>query len=493
MSLLDHLPLLAVLLPLLGAPLCLLAGTPRPAWWIGMAAGLGSFAISLLLIQQVQVHEVLSYRLGGWAPPIGIEFRVDALNALVLLVVNPIAAAVFIYAPRSVSREIAAPRQAGFHAALLLVHAGLAGIVLTGDAFNAFVFLEISSLATYTLIAMGSDRRALTAAFQYLVMGTIGATFILIGIGFLYMMTGTLNMADLAQRLPVVADTRTVQAGFAFLSVGIALKLAMFPLHLWLPNAYTYAPSVVSAFLSATATKVALYLLLRFVLGVFGATFCFERMAMQMLLMPLGALAVIVASLVAIFQYDLKRMLAYSSVAQIGYMLMGLAVASQQGVAASILHLFNHALMKSALFLALGAVAWRIGSTHVRQLAGIGQRMPWTMGAFLVAGLSLVGMPLTAGFVSKWFLVSAAIERGWWWMVAIVLTGSLLAAIYVWRVIETAWFRPAPADAPAGEAPLSLLLPTWILALANLYFGIDTSFSAGTAVDAATRLLGGGA
>jgi len=492
MSLMEHLPILVVIIPLLAAPLCVLADHPRVAWLVALAAAWLSFAAAIALAAQVSATGTISYQLGGWAPPWGIEYRIDTLASYVLIIVTAIAALVMVAAKESVAREIPGERVARFYAALMLVFAGLLGIVATGDAFNVFVFLEVSSLASYALISMGRDRRALNAAFQYLVMGTIGATFILIGIGFLYMMTGTLNMQDLAARLPAVADSRTVRAGFAFLTIGIGLKLAMFPLHLWLPNAYAYAPSVVSVFLAATATKVAVYLMLRFVFSVFGHDFTFGQMALHYILLPLAMIAIISASLVAVFQENLKRMLAYSSVAQIGYILLGLAIATTEGVTASMLHLFNHALMKGALFMALGAVVWRVGSVRLADLAGLGHYMPWTMGAFVIGALSLIGIPLTAGFVSKWYLVTAAMSVGWWWLVPVIAVGSLLAVIYVWRVIEVVWFRPAnPQLAGYGEAPLSLLWPTWGLALANLYFGINSDLTTGTAEAAAAALFGG--
>ena len=221
--------------------------------------------------------------------------------------------------------------------------------MITGDAFNLFVFLEISSLSSYVLISLGKDRRALTAAYQYLIMGSIGATFFVIGVGLLYMMTGTLNMADLAARLPKVLHTRTVLAAFGFLTVGIGLKLAMFPLHLWLPNAYTYAPSVVTVFLAATATKVAVYVFVRFFFTIFGMPFVFDTLPVGTILLTLGLAGVLGASTVAIFQTNVKRLLAYSSVAQIGYMLLGIGMASVTGLTAGILHLFNHAIMKGGL------------------------------------------------------------------------------------------------------------------------------------------------
>ncbi|MDS4042314.1 MAG: monovalent cation/H+ antiporter subunit D family protein, partial [Candidatus Competibacter sp.] len=374
----------------------------------------------------------------------------------------------------------------------LLCLTGLLGITITGDAFNLFVFLEISSLSSYVLIGIGRDRRALTAAYQYLIMGTIGATFILIGIGLLYVLTGTLNMGDLASRIPAVADTRTVHAAFAFLTVGVSLKLALFPLHLWLPNAYAYAPSAVTAFLAATATKVAIYVLLRFFFTVFGAEFSFETMRLDFVLLPLALVGIFSASVVAIFQTNVKRMLAYSSVAQIGYMILGISLVSVTGLTASISHLFNHALMKGALFMALGCVSFRVGAARLERMAGVGRAMPWTMGAFVIGGLSLIGVPLTAGFVGKWYLIVGALEKGWWPVAMLVLITSLLAVIYIWRVVEVAYFKPAPEGQVVREAPLALLIPTWTLALANLYFGLDTSLNAGVARRAAEMLLGGG-
>ncbi len=322
-------------------------------------------------------------------------------------------------------------------------------------------------------------------------LGTIGATFILIGVGFLYMMTGTLNMADLAGRIPALHDERPVHAAFAFIIVGAGLKLALFPLHVWLPNAYTYAPSMVTAFLAATATKVAVYVLLRVFYSIFGVDFSFGAMPLSEILIVLAVLAMFVGSTVAIFQADVKRMLAYSSVAQIGYMILGIALASVAGVAAGMLHLFNHALMKAALFLALGCVFWRIGSVQIDDMAGLGRRMPWTMAAIVVGGLSLIGIPGTAGFVSKWYLIQAVLEPGYWPLAFLIVASSLLAVLYVWRLVEYAYFHASPEGAQSGEAPLPLLLPTWTLVAANIWFGIDTRLSAGTALEAARYLVGG--
>lgn len=487
----PHFPALQVVLPLLTAPVCVLLRGARVAWLVALGVSLAAFAISALLMLEVLIGGPLSYELGGWAPPWGIEFRIDAANAFVLLIVAAIGAVVMLYAPKSVEHEIGRDRAYLFYAAYLLCLAGLLGVTITGDAFNLFVFLEISSLSSYVLISLGHDRRALYAAYQYLILGTIGATFYLIGVGLMYQVTGTLNMADLAMRLPDLGDVRGVRVAFAFLTVGLSLKLALFPLHLWLPNAYTYAPSVVTGFLAATATKVAIYVLLRVFFTIFGAEYAFETLPLGEILMVLAILAMFIASTVAIFQADVQRMLAYSSVAQIGYMILGISLATVAGVQAGMLHMFNHALIKGGLFLAIGCIYFRIGSTEIKDLAGLGRRMPWTSAAFVAGGLGLIGVPLTAGFISKWYLVKAALAQDMWWIAVLVVLSSMLAVVYVWRVVERIYFAtPEEAALERREAPLSLLIPTWMLIGANIYFGIDSGFAVVAAGVAGETLVG---
>lgn len=489
----SNLPALQVVVPLLAGPLCVIFRRERVAYSIALLVSWLAFAMAASLLHQVVTSGPISYDLGGWAPPWGIEYKIDLVNAYVLLIVAAIGAVVITYAGPSIAQEIEAERRYLFYTCYLLCLTGLLGVTITGDAFNVFVFLEISSLSSYILISLGKDRQALVASYRYLIFGTIGATFYLIGIGLLYQVTGTLNIADLAQRLAPLEGNRTVHAAFAFIAVGLAMKAALFPLHIWLPNAYAYAPSVVSAFLAATATKVSIYLMIRVFLTIFGVGYSFGAMKLGVVLLPFAIAAMFIGSLVAIFQLDIKRMLAYSSIAQIGYMILGVGFGTTLGVAAGMLHFFNHALMKAALFLAMGCVYYRIGSVRLEAMAGLGRRMPWTMGAFVAGGLSLIGVPLTAGFVSKWYLILAALEKGWWWAAALVLLSSLLAIVYVWRVVECAYFRPSPDDAPEHrEAPLLMLATTWGLVLANIYFGVDTRVSVGIAREAAKFLMGGG-
>jgi multicomponent Na+:H+ antiporter subunit D len=336
----THLPALQVAVPLVSAPVCTLLRDDRAAWAFTLLVNWIALGIAIALLRHVSGAGSISYALGSWAAPWGIEYRVDALSAIMLLIVSAIGAVMMPFACNSVRHEIPRERISLFYTCYLLSLTGLLGIVITGDAFNLFVFLEISSLSSYVLISLGADRRALTAAYQYLIMGSIGATFILIGIGLLYMMTGTLNMADLSMRLAGAATSRTGLAAFAFVTVGVSLKLALFPLHLWLPNAYTWAPSAVSAFIAATATKVGVYVLLRFFFTVFGTGFTFEAINVGPVLIALATIGMTVASIIAFFQDNVKRMLAYSSVAQIGYIVLGVSLASLTGIMAGIIQLF---------------------------------------------------------------------------------------------------------------------------------------------------------
>lgn len=497
MSLVAHLPVLQVIIPLLGALLSAFTRRGAHAWLVALAVSLAMPVISVaLLLEVLSTGRPISYALGNWPAPWGIEYRVDALNAFVLVLISIVGAITMPFARRSIAFEIDQHQQPWFYTMYLLCLTGLLGITVTGDAFNVFVFLEISSLSTYVLIALGRHRRALLAAYQYLVVGTIGATFYVIGIGLLYLVTGTLNLVDIASRLELATaeQMRPVMAALAFITVGVCLKLALFPLHVWLPNAYAYAPSFATSFLAGTATKVAIYLLIRMFFSVFGVVFSFKALPVSDVLLVLSLAATVLASLSAVFEENAKRMLAYSSVAQIGYMTLGISLANEPGLTGGLAHLMNHAVMKTALFLALGAVAYRVGSVDIRDLAGLGRRMPVTMAAFAVAGFGLMGTPGTAGFISKWYLALGALAEGRWLVVFLIVASSLITVIYIGRLIETVWFRePSAKVAEARDPPWSMLAPLVVLAAAVVYLGLDTRATAGVAEVAARALLGGGA
>ncbi|MDG2495545.1 MAG: monovalent cation/H+ antiporter subunit D family protein [Alphaproteobacteria bacterium] len=483
----QHLPILQVLLPLLAAPFAALLRGRELAWGLTFLTTGAAFLISIaLFLEQRALGTTLVYELGNWAAPIGIVYVIDAASALVLPVISGIGFIATLAARQLVAAEIDRRDHGLFYAAWLLTIAGMLGQVTTGDAFNIFVFLEISSLSAYALVAMGSgrDRRALPAAFNYLILGTVGATFYVIGIGLLYMLTGTLNLADLAERLPQVEETRAAFTAMAFIALGLFLKMALFPLHFWLVPAYAHAPSAVTALMASTATKVSVYVLIRLIFGVFGIEFPGLVDGVGLLVLTLGIAGAFVGTLAAIVETDLKKLFAQSSIAQLGYMAIGIGAMSATGLAATFLHLFNHALMKGALFLAIGMIAAQAGRATMGTLQGAGKQIPITMTAILFGGLALIGVPLTAGFISKVYLIRALLEQDFWLLAGLTFVSSALALAYVWKIIEAAWLRPRPEGAPELSETPSQYMPAWIMVIATLGFGIyatplvDAAFAA---------------
>jgi multicomponent Na+:H+ antiporter subunit D len=486
----QHFPVLLIAIPLVAAPLLVLISQRRVVALLSIIVAWVVFAISVSLLGRVLVEGVIEYELGGWPSPYGIVYRIDSFNAFVMLFVSALGAIVLTYSPPSIEVEIPKSKHYLFYVSYLLCVTGLLGMCVTGDLFNVFVFLEISSLSSYALISLGKSRRAPLAAFQYLILGTIGATFFLLGIGLLYQITGTLNMSEIAERLAASETPRAELVAFAFMTVGLCIKMAVFPLHTWLPNAYTYAPSVVTAFIAATSTKVSVYAFARMVYTIYKPEFAFETLPLDRALAILCLIGIFVASAAAIYQTNVKRLLAYSSVAQIGYMLLGIGLATEAGVAAGIVHMFNHALIKGGLFMVVGCFALRIGSVRIADLQGAAKTMPLTCFAWALGGLGLIGVPMTAGFVSKWMLLTATMEKGNWAIAILMLISSLLAVIYVWKVVEAIYFaEPSEKAKAAKEAPLVMLVPMYVVIIGTIVFGCWTVYSAELAQLAASDLL----
>ena len=447
---LDQLPVLVIVIPLLVAPLCVLV--KRAAVVRLLAVGAAAASTTCAVILALGVDEAISYHLGGWEPGPGIEYRVTRASAFVLSLVGGIAAIAMQLGTRGTRKSVREGREHLYYAAFLLLLTGLNGMVVTADAFNVFVFLEISSLSTYALVAMGPRRRAFTAAFNYLVLGTVGGTFVLIGIGLLYQMTGTLNGPQIAERIQQMEDTRTMHVAFAFFVTGLSIKLAVFPLHQWLPNAYVESPSAVSSFLAGTATKVIYFQLIRVCCVIFGAAYVFDTLDFGFFLGPLSLLGMFAGSLAAIYQLSLKRLLAYSSIGQVGYLTLALSIGNEDGVYAGLLHLGAHGVTKTGLFLLASVIIARVGTDRIASLAGLGKRMPLVAFAFVVGGVGLIGVPGTFGFVSKWALLQAALDDGHVLLAGAILASSMLAVVYVWRVVEVMYFRAPPAAAK-DESP----------------------------------------
>ena len=491
----SNLPALVVVVPLLLAPIAAVTAAPRFAWMIALVGVASAFVAALLLQSLTTTMGRISYHLGNWEPPWGIEFVVDSATSLTLVVMSGLAFLATLYARGSLAAEINHKDLGKCYAAWLLACGGLFGLVATGDAFNLFVFLEISALSSVILISMGAgtDRRALTAGFNYLIIGAVGATFYVIGVGFIYALTGTLNIADLAVRLGEIGGGAALYTGFGFMIAGILVKAAVFPVHVWLPAAYGYAPSAVSSLLAAIATKAALYILARLLFTLFAGVPAITDLALTYVIVPLSIAGIFGGTLMAIYEKDIKLLLAHSSVAQIGYIALGFGLASKASVAASFIHIGNHALIKGGLFMAVGGFVAALGRrATLNSITGIGRRMPITASAFFLCGLSLAGLPLTAGFVSKLYLVRAILSQDAYVIAALVLVSSALSIVYLWKIVEVMWMQPAPANAPHLDENPAIYAPLWIVAIANIWFGVDAGWLVAAARAAAAAVMGGG-
>lgn len=488
----DILPGLLVALPLAGAALLPLLGallrrSTRAAALVLHAAILGA---ALGLFSLVSAGGPIRYAVGGWPGPWGIELWLDGLSALIALLVAGMACfASFAqtFSERAETRTVSGSpiREGLLRGALLLLLGGLLGIVVTRDVFNLFVFLEISSLAAYTLVASAGGR-APVAAFRYLLAGTAAGSLYLFGVGFLYALTGTLHMDDLAARLPSVEADAALTVAVVLIAVGLSIKAALFPLHGWLPDTYVYAPTPAAGFIAAVMAKVSAYALLRLLGETLAAT---EAGAMVLTVtLWLGILGALAGGILAVAQREVTRMLAWSSVSAMGMILIGVGIGSALAVTGALFHVAAHALAKGCLFFGAGGIRAPSGADGVDRWSGLGARAPWILAALTVAALSMIGIPPTAGFFSKYYLLSASASAGGPVGIAAfaaIIVSSLLATIYFLRLLEAAWFRPAPdasgsATGDPGQPPQrripvlprSLALPVIGLAILVLLTGV---------------------
>jgi multicomponent Na+:H+ antiporter subunit D len=471
----THIPVLIPASLLLAAFLVPLAGMLHHGLVPAVAlVGSASAAVCAIFgLRRVLADGPLNYALGNWPPPFGIEYILDPLSAFMAVVVTVTGFISLVYFRASAQHEIPDRFVIGYAVALLLL-AGLCGMVITGDLFNLFVFLEIASLSAYALIAIG-DKQAPVAAIRYLILGSLAGSFYVLGVGFLYFATGSLNMADVADRLVPIYHSRAVISAAILIAVAMALKMALFPFHLWLPDAYTYAPSPVAGLIPPIMTKVAAYVLMRVFLGVFQPRFVITQLPILPVISWLSVGGIIFGSVMAIAQKDFRRMLAYSSVSQIAYVGLGLGMAHPMGLVGALLHVVNHASMKACLFFVAGSLRYRTGAVEISSLAGMGRKMPWTFAAFTVAALSMIGIPPAAGFFSKWYLLLGALEVDNGWFVAAILVSSLLNAVYFFRILENLYAKPRAERSRAAEAPPCMFFPTLALAACILVLGLLNS------------------
>jgi len=474
----PHWLVIVVLAPIIGAvltPVVSLRDRRVAPWFALVIMTVTSVAAAFLTVRVAQTGP-FSYPLGAWIPPYGIELRFDEFGAAisVICLVGWLAILCSVHYTEWL-RELAKSRIPYYYALMLLNLGGMIGFTITGDLFNLFVFLEILSLSGYALVAVSGERTAEMAAFKYLLMGAISSLMVLFSVGALFGITGSLNMVDVTTRLasvPVDAKMPAVLALGAF-TIGFMVKAAIFPVHVWLPDAHAIAPSPISAVLSGLVVKVGIIGMLRVYQMYYGSGIL-DLAVLNTVLLWLGAISIVMGAFFAVFQDDIKLMLAYSTISNIGYIVMGLGLSSNLSVIGGSVHVFNHALIKATLFFAAGAYIYRTGYRTLTDLRGVGRSMPMTSIALSIGAISIVGIPPTAGFLCKWYIALGAFEADRPFFGFALIFGALLIFVYYIRMVNAFYFQePIHKEVlRVEEAPLTMLGPTLLLAALCLIMGI---------------------
>lgn len=431
--------------------------------YIPPAALAFNLVVSLLLLPKV-LENPLIVSIGGWQPPFCINLVAGPVGILFSAMIALVGLLVSVYALDYIKEG---PTEK-YHMLYLLLLTGATGVVLTGDIFNLFVFFEILCISSYALVAYLRDKGGIESAVKYLIQGAVGSSLLLIGIGLLYGQFGTLNMADIAEKIDS-ASPMSLFVPMVLLITGLGVEAAIFPLNAWLPDAHSSAPSSISAILSGIAIEVGLYAVVRVIFTIFGAQGFLPFLAL------LGILTLLIGEMCAFSQNNIKRMLAYSSIGQIGLILFALAIATSYGVTGGLFQLVNHTLSKAVLFLAVGYMIYRTGSKEISSLEGMGKKMPLTCLAFTIGAFSLVGLPPFIGFPSKFLVVRAALatkETYFYVLIGLALLGTVIEGAYFFRVVQVLYFKGEKSNPGRKEAPVTALIPMFTFVALILVVGI---------------------
>ncbi len=480
----EHYPVLIIIIPFISALIVAFTGFIRPGlcYFLTILSLSLSLYSSIILLSKVFETGYIEYRLSGWAPPWGICYNIDYLNSTIIVVVMIVGLICAISSQKAANRDFD-QKKGAFYALFLLFIAGLTGILATGDLFNLYVLLEITSISGYALIGFGSSKAAF-ASLKYLFMGTIGASFYLLGIGYLYISTGSLNMADISTIIPALEESQTVMFAFIFCMTGLFIKMGMFPMHGWLPNAYSDSHSAASALVASLTTKVMLYVMIRIILNVFLPDYSFSKLNINNIMVWFATIAIVCGSFFALSQKNLKHMLSYIIITEVGYIVGGFWLGNRTGMTGAILHILNDALMTMCLFLSSGNFIYVLKNDSFKNFKDIFLKMPFSATGFIIGGFSIIGVPPSCGFFSKWYLLSAAQKAGHYEFFAALIFSSLICCILFFRVIEHGFFSKhnhTENTAKFNEAPISMIIPLCITVLlliaAGLYSGdIITNF-----------------
>jgi multicomponent Na+:H+ antiporter subunit D len=478
MYLWENMPFILVIGSLTGAFTMALFARWKKEWcpYLTIISVGFSFIFSCILAYRVAGGEIIHYYASGWRPPWGIEMMIDELGAMMLLLLTGGFLLIAIYSIKSIPKEIPPSVTGWYYTCFLLTLSAMMGMVATNDFFNLFVMVEVTGIGACALVAAKGEKLSTEAALRYLLLSSTGAAFLLFAIGFVYQITGNLNMSYVAAELLRAREQYPIiiWVAISFFTIGLGLKAAIFPLHIWLPDAHSSAPSPSSAILSGLVVKVYIVSIMRIYFLVFGFDL-FTGSYMRHIILIMAALAILFGSFFAFVQVNLKRRLAYSTVAQIGYIFLGFGLGTVWGITAAMLHIIIHAFMKVCLFLSAGAIYYQTGKKKVTQFTGMGYQMPVTMAAFTIASFSMIGIPLFGGFISKYGLALGSLEANNPYFIALVVLSGLLNAAYYLPIIWQAYFVSTPntkANLKLDAVPISMLLPIVITALGIVYMGV---------------------
>ncbi len=460
-----HFPALLFLIPLFAAismPVVCLKhrGWSRP---IALGALSAMVGVSILNLSNIIENGEIRYAFSGWASPIGIEWVADVLASLILVALSLLGLLALIFAGPTAPKDLGG-RIVHFYTLILLLISSLTGIVFAGDLFNLFVFLEVAALASYALVGV-SGGKALFAAFRYLILGTLGASLYLLGVSYFYAASGTLNMADIAERLPHLLTSKAVVGGLLFMFIGLGIKMALVPFHAWLPDAYSYAPESVSPILASLVTKVALLGWVRIIYWVIGAKVIMNEIPILLLVGVFGSLAAVIGAVLALTQTNLKRMFAYGGISHIGIILIGISQGNATGFVGGVFYLLNDAVMQAALFFLAGMAICHYGVRTVEDFGRVGRQAPWLTGSLVIISLGMIGLPPTGGFFGKWYIILGALEAKNYLAVGAILLSTLLTLAYFVKLFDRI-FRDnsSSSDALNHEPPLQF---KWCLGLTS--------------------------
>ena len=430
--------------------------------------------VSILNLHNVVNHGEVRYAFSGWTAPLGIEWVADGLASVILVLLSVLGLLGVVFTGPTSPKALGG-RIVHYYTLILLFFSALTGIVFARDLFNLFVFLEVAAISSYALIGVAGGR-ALFAAFRYLILGTIGASIYLLGVSYLYAVTGTLNMADMADKLPFLLGSKALVGGLLFIFIGLGIKMALVPFHAWMPEAYAYAPDSVSPILASLLTKIALLAWVRIIYWVLNASIVVYGIPILLLVAVLGALAAVIGASLALAQRDLKMMFAYGGISHIGIILIGIGQGNQTGFVGGIFYLLNDAVMQAALFFLAGVAFCHYGVRTIDDIGRVGKQAPWLTGSLVVIALGMVGLPPTGGFFGKWNIILGALEADNYVSVAAVVLSTLLTLAYFVKLFEGIFRQTSTRlDVQFGEIPLSFKMTLGVTSAAIMLLGLFSS------------------